>query len=618
MVFVFGASAVSAADTSQSSDYVHNQNLSSDEPSNITISGQVSYCSDGSPFEGAAVSVDENGTHITNTTTLADGSYTLNFQSISKDFTLTASYNGHKPTSQEITVEANSDGSYYGIGNFKLGNNDAYVYKGWETDSSQIITFSDGTNIDGTASNARTTIASGITYATSHPGVNTVYIAPGTYNEHGITISSSVKLCGEDPNTTIIDGQHNSEGIFTVNAGNVTMENLTMVNGNHFYGGAIYNTGGNLNITDCIFKSNTADGSPYGMGGAIYNYISLIVNITNCTFESNYASDYGGAISNAWNCTCNVNGSTFISNSASTNGGAISSNGQLTVMNSNFENNSAGTGYGKGQGGAIARNDGTCELHFNRFYGNTGSTASEIFCGASNPSGSVNATYNWWGSNNSPSTLKFYSIVYYSPWIVLTATANPTTIKQGESATITANLLYDNGILSHPNDLLSYYHDPANGHVPDGILATFSTSNVPSLGTLDPATSTTKNGTTTSSFRGTSAGTANINVNVDGVSKLVSVTIESVPVAADDTANTNEVTTLNGNVSTNDFPSTYGTNNWNLQNPPTHGTITFNSDGSYSYTPHNDYFGQDSFTYTISDQKPQTSNTATVTIHING
>ena len=148
MVFVFGASAVSAADTNQSSDYVQNHNLSSDEPANITISGQVSYCSDGNPFEGATVSVDENGTHITNTTTLADGSYTLNFQSISKDFTLTASYNGHKPTSQEITAEANSDGSYYGTGNFKLGNNDAYVYKGWETDSSQTITFSDGTNID--------------------------------------------------------------------------------------------------------------------------------------------------------------------------------------------------------------------------------------------------------------------------------------------------------------------------------------------------------------------------------------------------------------------------------------------------------------------------------------
>ena len=32
--------------------------------------------------------------------------------------------------------------------------------------------------------------------------------------------------------------------------------------------------------------------------------------------------------------------------------------------------------------------------------------------------------------------------------------------------------------------------------------------------------------------------------------------------------------------------------------PPTHGTLTFNIDGSFTYTPTAGYFGTDSFTYT--------------------
>lgn len=53
-----------------------------------------------------------------------------------------------------------------------------------------------------------------------------------------------------------------------------------------------------------------------------------------------------------------------------------------------------------------------------------------------------------------------------------------------------------------------------------------------------------------------------------------------------------------------------------LASGPAHGSLTFNSDGSFTYTPTANYFGTDSFRYQSSDGS-LTSNTATVTLTIN-
>lgn len=47
----------------------------------------------------------------------------------------------------------------------------------------------------------------------------------------------------------------------------------------------------------------------------------------------------------------------------------------------------------------------------------------------------------------------------------------------------------------------------------------------------------------------------------------------------------------------------------------THGTLSLNSDGSFTYMPHADYSGPDSFTYRAADGSA-TGNVATVTINV--
>ena len=90
----------------------------------------------------------------------------------------------------------------------------------------------------------------------------------------------------------------------------------------------------------------------------------------------------------------------------------------------------------------------------------------------------------------------------------------------------------------------------------------------------------------------------------------VTITVNDVngpPEATDDTVSTNEGVLVNIAVLSNDSDSDSDT----LSNAgvvsgsgPSSGTVTLNGDGeTFDYTPDPDFFGQDSFVYTISDGK---------------
>ena len=50
---------------------------------------------------------------------------------------------------------------------------------------------------------------------------------------------------------------------------------------------------------------------------------------------------------------------------------------------------------------------------------------------------------------------------------------------------------------------------------------------------------------------------------------------------------------------------------------PANGTLVLNLDGSFTYTPNTDFFGQDTFAYRVTDPRLVSNNTATVTITVN-
>jgi gliding motility-associated-like protein len=99
---------------------------------------------------------------------------------------------------------------------------------------------------------------------------------------------------------------------------------------------------------------------------------------------------------------------------------------------------------------------------------------------------------------------------------------------------------------------------------------------------------------------------------------VVSVTIVPVndkPVANDDQINFYLDGILNGKVADNDLPSGDGGNIWTIISQPANGTISFNQDGSFIYTPNLNFLGSDSFTYRLCDVDGDCDQ-ATVTIVI--
>jgi VCBS repeat-containing protein len=88
------------------------------------------------------------------------------------------------------------------------------------------------------------------------------------------------------------------------------------------------------------------------------------------------------------------------------------------------------------------------------------------------------------------------------------------------------------------------------------------------------------------------------------------------PVAAADSATANEDAFVVIDVLANDVDADGDELSALVVSGPAHGTLGFNPDGTVTYTPDADFFGEDSFTYRASDGPPD-SNMATVSITVN-
>jgi predicted outer membrane repeat protein len=203
----------------------------------------------------------------------------------------------------------------------------------------------------------------------------TVKLADGTYNEHDITISRNVQIQGVSQHRSVIDGK-NLGRIFYINPGiNLKLSNLSIIRGKPSkssrsvdYGGAIFNDNGNLNLESTTFNSNTAKN-----GGAISNHGRLTIN--NSIFTHNVA-EKGGAIYSLGS-NLNIAYSTFNDNLATGYGGAIAihNTGIINISNCNFSRNKATNRDG---GGAIANFYGTTTITNSNFYSNIAAVGGAI------------------------------------------------------------------------------------------------------------------------------------------------------------------------------------------------------------------------------------------------
>jgi predicted outer membrane repeat protein len=122
----------------------------------------------------------------------------------------------------------------------------------------------------------------------------------------------------------------------------------------------------------------------------------------------------------------------------------------------------------------------------------------------------IDATDNWWGSNDDPSG-RVSGGVNVNPWLVLTVNTTPTLIKKDATSNITADL-------NHDSD-----GSTITGHVMDGILITFTTT----LGTIN-SPKYTQNGTTNTTLHGGSvSGVADITTTVDNEEIHTPVTVDA-------------------------------------------------------------------------------------------
>ncbi|MDX2077109.1 MAG: Ig-like domain-containing protein [bacterium] len=149
------------------------------------------------------------------------------------------------------------------------------------------------------------------------------------------------------------------DGGITFNASNVTFYQgggFAIPSGT-YNGGAIFNFGGIVNLTNTRFDDNFG-----GSGGAIYNNAGTIT-INNAVFVNNSAISSGGSILNDGG-TITIDNTLFSSNSAGTGSGIRNENsGTATIRNSTFSGNTPG--------GAVYNFFGTITITHSTFSGNS-------------------------------------------------------------------------------------------------------------------------------------------------------------------------------------------------------------------------------------------------------
>jgi parallel beta-helix repeat protein len=267
---------------------------------------------------------------------------------------------------------------------------------------------------------------------------------------------------------------------------------------------------GILNLNDGgTFTGNTISGNDAGILST--NTGATATAISGNTLVNNR---YEGILLQEGTAT--VSNNTISDNNigvAVTSFGGDTVNAVGTLVSNNITNNGNG-GLSFAGGGIVLLNVATttttaqATAHFNRIVGNA--------VGLNNQSsGTVDATNNWWGSNAGPGGVGSDSVagpVTFNPWLVLQATASPTEVAEGGTATVVSNLTMNNAGTD----------TSAQGTLAAGPM-TFATTS----GTIVPASIA---GDATATFTaGNTPGTATVSSTADNQTVTTMITITSPP-----------------------------------------------------------------------------------------
>ena len=398
----------------------------------------------------------------------------------------------------------------------------------------------------------------GAIYSSGNLNIETSTFNNDTSEGNGLGMGGAITNLGNlsiDRSSFNADGANSWDGGALANFGNCTITNCSFFNNTCWDAGAIMNYLGVCIITGTNFTDN--DGGEYG--GAIDNEYTIIVN--NCNFTNNYIpyQDGGGAIANF--DIARFNNCIFIGNNADNSyygGGAIMDYASDdTISNCTFMNNTASyggaiyttqggvsivanstiIGNNATDGAAVYSDGGFDTVNFNTIMGNTGN--SQVY-NLDADGGTVDARYNWWGSNLDPSAEINGTGVNYNPWIVLTLNAT-SVIGKISNSKVSAALLYDSGILNDPKHPDLYYHAPSLGHVPDGFVTSFS---VAGLGNINPVTNTTTNGVANTTFTRLVAGVSVVSATIDAQTVTANILNPTVTVAESATGTNGKTVTI--------------------------------------------------------------------------
>jgi CSLREA domain-containing protein/uncharacterized repeat protein (TIGR01451 family) len=341
---------------------------------------------------------------------------------------------------------------------------------------------------------------------------------------------------------------------------NVTIQNCRTTRGNG--GGiALFNLGngsGTVIISNSTIQNNTAAEvtTAETTGGGIWISDRASMTMTNTKVLNNTSSGTAAAPGSGGGITVfsaganspqnSIHGSQITGNRASGVGGGIYATANTLVdQGTVISNNTAGTASGSngggiyanvessdtitltkvtitgnstsGSGGAIATANALLNMSFSRLAGNSATiSGSNLY----NDNSTAAVTNNWWGTNAAAGTIATASgTTTFDPFVVLTHTASPATIRINQSTTLTASFLQDN----HGTPISS-----ANLGVLSNLPVTFQNAVLGSIPSAQPESIS--NGTAAATFAaGNSAGIGHADVNVDNATVTANLTILAPP-----------------------------------------------------------------------------------------